>query len=99
MTDYTKNLNRVFPTYNVDLVTGKTKETEKYAALLSVYVKTKIFTTMSAMLMSVTIEQWTASFKNKQNWNSTSERNQTTLTNYRSLTIAQLYEKIQEIYG
>ena len=31
-----------------------TEETEKNAALLSVYVKTKIFTNMSAMLMNVT---------------------------------------------
>lgn len=54
MTDYTKNLDRVFPVYNIALVTVKTKETEKNAALLSVYVKTKIFTNMSAMLMNVT---------------------------------------------
>jgi hypothetical protein len=54
MTDYTKNLDRVFPVYNIALVTVKTKETEKNAALLSVYVKTKIFANMSALLMNVT---------------------------------------------
>jgi hypothetical protein len=83
MADYTKNLDRVFPVYNVDLVTARTKESEKYAALLSVYVKTKIFANMSAMLMRCTVQQWTASFRNPKNWNSTSERNQKEPTNYR----------------
>lgn len=98
MTDYIKDLHRVFPYHKVAF-TINTKEEFKMQAVLSRYVNTKIYYSMASMLLGVTKVQWVSSFKNTCNWNVITDRDRFIPTNYRSLTVEQLQKLITSIYG
>jgi len=49
-----ESFNKIFPVYNIDKLTKKTKETEQNSALMTSYVKIRMLNSISSRLIKAT---------------------------------------------